>query len=630
MKISYQWLKEYIEIDKTPEQLADDLSLFGHEAESVEKMGNDYILDLEITPNRGDCLSILGIAREISAMYNTNLKYSTSQLTSIAVTNIDKNIEVKIEKPEICPRFTARIIDNIKIGDSPKWMQEKLATYGFRPINNIVDITNYVMVANGQPLHAFDYDKIKDGLMNIRQATQGEEVMTLDGQNRILPKGAIIIEDSEKIYDLAGIMGGIKSEVDKNTKTIILQGAIFDPVLIRKTSKELSHVTDASYRYERGVDYESTILGVNLAASLIKELLPEAKIGLLIDKVTKKQPDINIDIDLAKINKLLGTNIVNDDANDYLDRLGFNLEENIITVPSFRFYDVKIWQDIAEEIARIYGYNKIEKRYFEKETSDINKEFVFREAIKDFLAEIGFNEVYSYSFIDKNIVNLIGLKVDDIPQIEKPLSPETEYLKPNLLVSVLAQIAKNPWSPEANVFEIEKVFKNDNEWWQLCMAITGKNEYIINKALKKLKINSQIIQVDQKILDYLKIRRQVKYVLVNIDEIPKNDWNYKNNISSNKYNKISKYPPTVRDLSLIFDSDTKEEDVIKTIKSVSEKIFITELFDTYHMDNNKKNLAFHIWMQDMSGPMDEKEVEEIIKITIEKISNKYQAELRKK
>lgn len=292
MKVSLNWLKDYIDIDKTPEELAEDLSLFGHEAE-VDRpersrgISSDAIIDLEITPNRGDCLSILGIAREVSAMYNTKLKYSTSKLRSIVVTNLDKKIEVEIEKPEICPRFTARIIDNIKIGESSKQIQERLTTYGFRPINNIVDITNYVMVATGQPLHAFDYDKIKDGVMNIRQAKKGEEVKTLDGQNRVLDDGAIVIEDDEKIYDLAGIMGGIKSEVDENTKTIILQGAIFDPILIRKTSKYLNHVTDASYRYERGVDFEGTITGVDLAAEMIKESCPEAKVGELIDQKLK-------------------------------------------------------------------------------------------------------------------------------------------------------------------------------------------------------------------------------------------------------------------------------------------------------------------------------------------------------
>jgi len=293
MKVSYNWLKDYVDIEKSPEQLADDLSLFGHEVESVEKFDDDYVLDLEITPNRGDCLSILGLAREIGALYNLPIKQDkTSILRSIEEsTQIDKKIEVQIEKPENCPRFTARVVDNIEIKESPKWIQEKLATYGFRPINNIVDITNYVMVAIGQPLHAFDYDKIKNGLMNVRLSKKGEEVMTLDGKNHILSDNAIIIEDEEKIYDLAGIMGGIKSEVDEKTKTIILQGAIFDPVLIRRASKHLNHTTDASYRYERGVDYEGTTGGVNTATSLILESCPEAKIGGLIDKKIGRQKD---------------------------------------------------------------------------------------------------------------------------------------------------------------------------------------------------------------------------------------------------------------------------------------------------------------------------------------------------
>ena len=358
MKVSVNWLKDYIDIDKTPEQLADDLSLFGHEAESIEKIGDDTVLDLEITPNRGDCLSVLGIAREIAALYNTKLRITKYEVRE---EKIDKKIEIKIADPPLCSRFTARIIDGVKIGDSPKWMQEMLASYGFRPVNNIVDVTNYVMVATGQPLHAFDYDKIQDGFINIRSAKKGDEVITLDGKNRVLNEGAIIIEDSEKIYDLAGIMGGIKSEVDEKTKTIILQGAIFDPILIRKTSKYLNYTTDASYRYERGVDYEGTITGVDMATSLIQEISKEAKVSKLIDIRSQKPEEIAIKLDLAMANKLLGTNISKNEADKYLTRLGFNIDNDTVQVPSYRAFDVKIWHDLAEEIACVYGYNNIKK-----------------------------------------------------------------------------------------------------------------------------------------------------------------------------------------------------------------------------------------------------------------------------
>ena len=630
MKISYSWLKEFVEINKTPEQLGDDLSLFGHELESIGKMGDDTVLDLEITPNRGDCLSILGIAREISAMYNTKLKYSTSQLTSIAVANIDKKIEVKIAKPEICPRFTARIIDNIKINKSPKWMQKRLATYGFRTINNIVDVTNYVMVATGQPLHAFDYDKIKNGLMNIRLSKENEEVITLDGQNRVLPKGAIIIEDNENIYDLAGIMGGLKSEVDEKTETIVLQGAIFDPILIRKTSKYLNHITDASYRYERGVDFDGTVIGVDMAAALIKEICPEAKTGELIDNKAREPVNNTIILDMNKVNKLLGTDIDESRARDYLTRLGFRVNDKAVIAPSYRAYDIKIWQDLAEEIARMYGYNHIKKYQITNiKSQKVNLEFQKREYIKDYLTDFNFTEIYSYSFTEKEKNGALGNNLDDMVEIANPLSPETQFLRPTLLPSMLSTIAKNPWSPDINIFEIEKTFTVNAELWQLGLATTDKNESHLKMRLEFLGIKKKIENVPQNILDLYKIRRPVKYAIVDIDEIKDLKGEYKTQLSLNKYQPFSKFPPTVRDLAFIVKSDLNSDEVKKYIKTLSKNILLVEQFDEFLLQENSKNIAFHIWLQDLEKPIDIESVESIIKSIIEKVTEKFPAELRK-
>jgi len=630
MKVSIRWLKDFIEIDKTPEQLEDDLSLFGHEVESVDKIGDDYILDLEITPNRGDCLSILGIAREIAARYNLKLKRQNLKV-QLKTQNLDKNTQFKIEKPEICPRFTARIIDNIKIGVSPKEIQEKLATYGFRPINNIVDITNYVMVATGQPLHAFDWDKIKDGLMRIRQAKKGEEVITLDGQNRILNQGAIIIEDEDKIYDLAGIMGGIKSEVDEKTKTIILQGAIFDPVLIRKTSKFLNHITDASYRYERGVDFEGTITGVDMAASLIKGSCPEAEIGQLVDIKSQSPKPRKIEIDIDRINRLLGINVTVAAALDYLLRLGFESKGSLVTVPSYRSFDVKIWQDLAEEIARVYGYNKITKSPIGKSpSSNPNNEFNKREYVKDVLKDLGFTEIYSYSFAEKEKIELLGERILDCVEIANPLSGETQFLRPTLLSSLFSAIAKNPWAPEVNVFEIGKVFNKDRETWQIGMAVVGRDDQLIVAAKEKLGLKEEIKSIDQKILDAYKIRRPVKIVIGNLEEITSPEGKYADDISDKKYQKISNFAPSVRDLAFVVANDIKAEEITKMIATIDDKILLVELFDEYSFKDGTKNLAFHIWLQGMAGPMKDGEIEGITEKIIAKAEERYQAKLRSK
>jgi phenylalanyl-tRNA synthetase beta chain len=213
MKISYNWLKEFVDLKVTPQRLADDLSLFGHEVESIKSIGDDFILDFEITPNRGDCLSIFGMAREVAALYGLNIKHNIGILPKEI--DLGKNIKVNIKDNKICSRYSYAIIDNIEIKDSPKWLKEKLEIMGFRSINNIVDITNYVMLELGQPMHAYDYNKIKGGICNIRVSKSGESIITLDGKTRELDD-AIVIDDGNKIFDLAGIMGGANSEVDKS------------------------------------------------------------------------------------------------------------------------------------------------------------------------------------------------------------------------------------------------------------------------------------------------------------------------------------------------------------------------------------------------------------------------------
>lgn len=625
MKLSFNWLKEFVDINVTPEKLGEDLTMFGHQVESIEKNGDDFILDFEITSNRGDCLSVLGMAREIAALYGLELRIKNQKLRE---EKLSKNIEVKITDSIACPRFSARVVDNIEIKESPKWMQEKLSTYGFRPINNIVDITNYVMVATGQPLHAFDYDKIKDGLMHVRLSKKAEEVMTLDGKNHVLPEKAIVIEDTEKIYDLAGIMGGYKSEVDENTKTIVLQGAIFDPILIRKASKFLHHQTDASYRYERGVDYEGTMRGVDLAASLIQESCG-AKIGELTDIKSEEYQKKNINIDLSKINKLIGIRIDSAKAADYLKRLGFETGDKDVTVPSYRDYDVRIWQDIAEEIARMYGYNKIGKNVIDKSESEQNKEWKKREAIKEVCMTKGFTEVYSYSFADKDKIEELGFKLNDCVETSNPIAPELKYLRPDLLPLILSQIAKNPWDPQLRVFEIEKVFDKKGEKWQLGIAVTGKQEDYLNKVIDALKANVKIKSVDQKILDLYKIRRPVKYAIVDIDDVVDlsgQDILYE--ISSDKYQEVSKFPPTVRDLSFFVDLKTNETEIITSIKKINNRVLLVELFDVYEKEDSK-SLAVHIWLQDLNGPLNDIDANKIIEDIIKGLETKFQAKIRR-
>ncbi|AKM82750.1 TPA: phenylalanine--tRNA ligase subunit beta [Candidatus Berkelbacteria bacterium] len=629
MKILLSWLKDYVQFDKSADELAEDLSMFAHEVESIKKYGDDFVLDLEITPNRGDCLSHLGIARQISAMYDKSLNIPEIEIDDV---ELSKNIKVVIEKQSICPRFTARIIDNVSIKESPKWLQERITAYGFRPINNIVDITNYAMIDAGQPLHAFDYDKIKYGLMRIRLSKDGEKVTTLDGKERFLPSEAIIIEDEEKIFDLAGIMGGQASEVTNDTKTIVLVGSVFDPILIRRASKKLHHQTDASYRYERGVDFEGSVYGVNLAANLIKETAPDAAVGKLIDKKQVESDKQTVDFTYDQINRLIGTNLDKAAIDSYLTRLHFKVESDTVYVPSFRWYDVKIWQDLAEEVARVFGYNSISRNTPALATNITqNKEWMKRESAKDYLKEKGFTEVYATSFSNKDKIVLLGYNLENCVRIINPIAPETEFLRPSLSVSLLSAAAKNPWSPDLNIFEVAKVFDIKKEYWQIGILSAGKNTKTLQEIINGLNVKAQVAQVDQNILDAFKIRRPINMVIFNSDELPENNQEINYEVSQNKLRDISKFAPTIRDISIIVNADIESNEIEKAITAASSAVLFAEKFDEFVSDKfglNKKSLAFHIWLQNKTDVVSESEANNEIDCIVKSLQASFKAEQR--
>jgi len=636
MRISYNWLKEFVDIKTSPQKLGEDLSLFGFPTESIQDLDDDTILDLEINPNRGDCLSIFGIAREIAALYNLKLK---SQKTFMGrcqeKVHIDKNIRVSISDPRVCLRYTARIIDGIEIKPSSPIIQQRLRSYGIRPINNVVDATNYVMVETGQPLHAFDFDKIKAGKVLIDMTSGIEEVISLDGRLRKLPPETIIISDEDKVYDLAGIMGGRNSEVDKDTKTILLQAAVFNPILIRRASKSLNLTTEASYRYERGVDYSATITALERATGLLSESSPHILISDIVD-IKTKQKNQPIRLDLDKVNRMLGTKIEPSQADVYLRRLNFEVSlrgKNFqVKVPSFRLNDVKIWQDLAEEIVRVSDIDGLKSLNLVSQGSiKENQDWKHRHQLRELLRSSGWNELFSYSFIDKKQADLLDYPLDKLVEIANPISKDYQYLRPSLAAGLLSALAKNPWAPEITFFEIGKVFKKSDEIWQLGL-ITCNNPPLVQKTLDALKLSSDIKRVNQNILDFYKIRRNAYLVVVNLDAVKEPSIVFKSELKPIGYREISKFPPAIRDLAFICATKVDANKVLQEIKAVNEKIFLVELFDEFRSEKfgqNKKNIAFHLWLQELHQPMAEQEVEEILSTVTSHIEEKFQSKLRK-
>ncbi|PIR70863.1 MAG: phenylalanine--tRNA ligase subunit beta [Candidatus Nealsonbacteria bacterium CG07_land_8_20_14_0_80_40_10] len=640
MKVPIEWLKDFIEINQSPQELADGISLHSLQVEKI----NDGILEIEITPNRADCLSILGIAREIAAFTNSKLKTQKLKL-QLKTQRINKPIEVKIEEPKICPRYSYRIIDGIKIKPSPRWMQERLIAYGFRPINNVVDTTNYIMIEFGQPLHAFDYDKISGAKMTIRRARTNEKLETLDGIIRVLNSQAIIIQDKDKLIDLAGIMGGQNSQVTENTSTIILQAAVFDPILIRKTCKKLSLQTDASYRYERNIDFNGTIDCLNATADLILET-SAGQTGKIFDLQNIKWRPVRIIWQPENdVKRILGIKISHEKILNFLKKLeikciscSVDKKTCLMEIPSFR-HDLKIREDLVEEIARMHNYNNFPISLLSQETPPINFSWDNLEFLMDLLVNYGFMQVINYPYLSKNDLLNANINPTKCLEIANPISSETRYLRPNLQVSILKNIAKNPFSSEINIFESGSIFPAGKEVTSLILATTQKEEIfkqIIEKLQQIFKVNIdvKIEKINNQLLNNFKIRKRNVYTIM-IEDIDrrlsnvKNISQYKLNFSPTKYIPISKFPPAVFDLAFITDKNQNSMEIEDEIKKYDSNIFIVELFDEYYfVKKNTKNIAFHIWIQKADNSFNEKEITQIKDKIIRNIISKFKAKLR--
>ena len=391
--IPYSWLKDYISTKLSPLKIAEGLSLHSFSVEKTIKEKEDFVFEIEVTPNRGDALSVIGIARELKAIFPEKVcKFKEDKFIKNQKTSDKDKLEVQIKDKSLVPRFVAIVLDNVKIKRSPLFIEERLKKVGIRPINNIVDITNYLMIDRGQPMHAFDYEKIREKRMIIRESKKGEKIVTLDKVERILPQGVIVIEDGAgRLIDLCGIMGAQNSEIEEGTKKVLLFVQIYDPIRIRKASMALGHRTDAALRFEKGIDRENVLPSLWRAAFMAKKYA-DAKISSnLIDIKNVKTKKEQIKIDYEKINLISGINIDKNKINSILKSLGFEIKSGIATPPSWREGDIQISEDLAEEVIRIYGYHKIPSVLFNGDIPDKKEDpFFFEDIAKNFLKYTGF------------------------------------------------------------------------------------------------------------------------------------------------------------------------------------------------------------------------------------------------
>ena len=429
---------------------------------------DDVVFELEITPNRPDCLSLIGVAREIRAETGNPLKLPTVDLKESS-TNAGDLTSVTIDAPELCPRYTARVIQGVKVAESPAWLQQRLESVGIGVINNIVDITNFVLMEYGQPLHAFDYDKLTENRIVVRRATDIEQITTLDEVERELTPDMLVIADAEKPVALAGIMGGYDSEITETTCDVLLESAYFNPSSVRATAKALGISTEASYRFERGADPGVVLAALDRAAQLIAELAGGTVCEGTVDVYPGQQPLTEIQLRPERVNFVLGTTLEAVEMVQILNRLGFDVDTTgevyQVTVPTFRS-DITREIDLIEEIARVHGYDNIPtalpKGDIPVPAPDPKTEV--RRRIKHFLLAAGMMEAVNYSFCDPNCFDKIRLNANDplrnTLQLRNPLSPEMSVLRTTLLPGLLenAQANKNHQVSDIALFEISNVF----------------------------------------------------------------------------------------------------------------------------------------------------------------------------
>lgn len=644
MLISYNWLKEITEINDSEEDLSNDLTMIGLEVGNIEKVDNDIIIDVELTPNRPDCLSHFGVARDIMAFKGKKFinKYYDLNFSDIYKTN---NVpDIKIEDLALCARYCGVIIENVKmpgtpvsgtpVSGTPEWIKERIEKCGFRSVNPIVDITNYVLLEMGHPLHPFDLDKINGKKINVRKAKKKEKILTLDGIERELDEDMLVIADAEVPVALAGIMGGELSSISENTNTILLESAYFNPVSVRKTARKLGLHTEASHRFERGMDYNGVVPALIRTIELIKEIIPECNITGFTDVYPKKNGLNNVNFRVDRLERITGMEYESGYVKNVLINLGFELEESNkgvfnVRIPGYR-PDIDREIDLIEEITRMKGVDSVQVRFPVVDLgirNKISEDDIYDslEHAKDILVSLGLQEMISYSFRDRSV-----LETDDSVEIENPLDVNTRYLRKYLTPGIVDAIVRNVRNGNRDIkfFEIGKVFsKSDNdvnEKYKICIGITGSrnddNFRSFNKEvdyydlkgiadaflshynieakyrvsdinfLKKsiqadILINDNISgfigQVSKIILDKYKISSNVYILELDFNQI--NDYSG----SFGKFRQLPKFPQVYRDLSLIAKEDINAADIIDEI-SQYEYVNEVKVIDIYKGDQIKK------------------------------------------
>ncbi|MFQ5867124.1 MAG: phenylalanine--tRNA ligase subunit beta [bacterium] len=652
----------------------------------------EVMLEVELTTNRSDCASIFGIAREVSAILGGNLNPPKIEFEENGISVFDL-AKVEILDPEVCRRYAARVIRDLKVGSSPSWLVKKLDTVGLRPINNVVDVTNYVLIELGHPLHAFDYDKLCEHKILVRFATPGEKLLTLDNEQRKLTEKNLVIADAERPVALAGIIGGVESSVDQSTRNVLLESAYFTPQVVRRTARQFGIDTESSYRFERGVDMENVLIASNRACQLIQELTGGKVASGVVDVYPQPFSPVEIEFSPEETNHILGSNISAKKMGEILTRLGFKISEKEgerllwVRVPSYR-NDISRAIDLVEEIARLYGYDKIPSGMPKIEISDSfdDKVLILEDLVRDVLTKLGLCEVVSRSLVSPEYYNELDITISaglkGIVEITNPLSREQSLLRTSLLPGLISILKwnLNHGVTDMKIFEIGQVFFPGKEMPEekriLAGALVGTQEEgywedsskaidfyytkgIVDSLLGELgisrqsrgeskieksshflledRVSNKIMVGNEHLGDFGELAKKVSGKMEFKDKVYIFELYFDKLCKlieiKKTYKRMSRFPWVSRDIAFVAPEGLTFEEICVKIKKVgNELVQDVKLFDVYfgeQIEPGNRGLACKVIYQSMEKTLRDEEVNSLHMRIVEALERDLKVKVRR-
>ena len=670
MKISLNWLSDYIEIDHSAERVAEILSDLGFPYEGIEHLGDDTVIDVEVTSNRGDCLSHIGIARELAAATGRKLKMPVVELDP-SDKDATEFASVAINEPDLCGRYTARIIEGVKVGPSPNWLRKRLEAVGLRSVNNVVDATNYAMMETGQPPHAFDYAKIAQGKIIVRKAVAGERLVSIDGTQCDLSPDMLIIADARGPVAIAGVMGGLDTEVSERTATILLEDACFDPVSVRTTSRRLGLPSEAAFRFERTVDIEMVDRASQRTAQLITQVAGGRVAKGVVDVYPKKRMQKKVTLRVSRLSKLLGIEVPAKEAVRILSALSFEpkVRDNVITclVPSWR-NDVYREADLIEEVARVYGYDKIPtERKIKIEVVPVDSRQRLVESIGTYLNGCGFYETINVGFVGDSVAELFteaGVKQHLAVRDESRKG--ANLLRRTLSGSLLGVLKTNLNAKNlpCRIYEIADTFvPRDGPGGELPiektqLALVCDSDFrdlrgVIEGLIKSMDRNAKIVLAPVDLIwaqsgTQIVVNSQAMGTAGIVSQAVKQEFDLKDlspcaaeiefepllalSSAAVKVKPIPRFPAIQRDLSIIVDEAVRWADVVEAVKSEAscelEEVQFVGIYRGEGIRSGQKSMTLSLRFRDEDGTLTHETVDHFEADILQSLAESVKAELR--